>query len=147
MTPALYQDISHVAVLIRGPPQIVTLTMNSEKDLVQMPLVTRLRTPASKLIRIRLSKLLAPLADGFVRDQHTTDKQQLFDIAIAEAEAVIQPDPMVNDFGGKTMVFVALRGRWRGMLCYLDVCCMVTHLPCFTAVSMPDWSRVGSQTS
>src|SRR5262245_56054506 len=79
-----------------------------------MPLVTRLRTSASELIRIRLSKLLAPLADGFVGYQHTTDKQQLFDIAIAEAEAVIQPDPMVNDFGGKTMVFVTLRGRWRG---------------------------------
>ena len=65
------------------------------------------------MIRIGWPKLPAPLADGFVGDQHATDKEELFDVPIAEAEAVVKPHPMANDLGGKPMVFVALQGGWR----------------------------------
>lgn len=37
--PALHENIQDVAVLIHRPPQIVTFAVNSEKDLIQMPLV------------------------------------------------------------------------------------------------------------
>jgi hypothetical protein len=88
--------------------------MDAEEHLIQVPLVTRSRAPATELIRIGLPKLLAPLPDGLVGDQHATDKEEFFDIPIAEAEAVIEPDPMANNLGGKTMVVVALRGDGRG---------------------------------
>jgi hypothetical protein len=57
-----------------------------------------------------LPTLPAPLADGFVGYQHATNKEELFDVPIAEAEAVIEPDPMAHDLGGKPMVLVALWG-------------------------------------
>ncbi len=38
--PALHKDIEDMAVLIDSPPEIVPLTTNSEKDLIQMPLIT-----------------------------------------------------------------------------------------------------------
>jgi hypothetical protein len=64
-------------------------------------------------MRIGLPKLLAPLADGFVGDQHAPDKEELFNLPIAKAEAVREPDAMADTLGGKPMVFVALRGGWR----------------------------------
>jgi hypothetical protein len=61
-------------------------------------------------MRIGLPALPAPLADGFGGYQHATDKEALFDVPIAEAEAGVQPYTMAHDLGGKLMVFVALRG-------------------------------------
>jgi hypothetical protein len=70
------------------PPEIVLRTMNGEKHLIQMPFIAWLRAPAPKLIGIQLSEFQTPLADSFVCDNDPTSEQQLFDITIAEAEAV-----------------------------------------------------------
>jgi hypothetical protein len=43
---ALYQNIEHGTLLIDGPPEVVPLPMNREKDLIQMPLVAWPRTTA-----------------------------------------------------------------------------------------------------
>jgi hypothetical protein len=46
------------------------------------------------------------LADGFVGDDDCTGKQQLFDITVAQAEAVIQPNTVADDLGRETVVFI-----------------------------------------
>ena len=66
VAPALHQDIEDLAILIDHPPEIVPLTTNREKDLVQMPLITALRAAVPKLIRIWLAELPTPLADRFI---------------------------------------------------------------------------------
>jgi len=45
----LHQDIEDMAVLIDRPPEIVPLTTNREKDLIQMPLITSLGSCTSSL--------------------------------------------------------------------------------------------------
>src|SRR5215470_14176561 len=40
----LHQDVEHVIVLIHGAPQVMTLPVHRQKDLVQVPLVPWLRT-------------------------------------------------------------------------------------------------------
>jgi hypothetical protein len=110
--PVLPQDIEPVAVLIHGPPQIVTCAMNGEEDLIEVPLVARLGAPAPELIGIRLPELPAPLPDRFVGDDDSTGEQQLFDIAVAEAEAIVQPDAMADALGREAVVFV--RVGWCG---------------------------------
>jgi hypothetical protein len=72
----------------------------------QVPLVARPRPAASELMGIRLSEFPAPLPDRLVGDDDSTGEQQLFDIAVAEAEAVVQPDAVADDLGRKTVVFV-----------------------------------------
>jgi hypothetical protein len=84
--PTLHEDIEHLAVLIYGPPPIVTFAMNGEEDLIEMPRVARLGAPATELIGIRLPELPAPLPDRFIGDDDSTSEQQLFDIAVAEAK-------------------------------------------------------------
>src|SRR5262245_54608817 len=72
----LHQDIEHMAVLIDGPPQIIALTIDRQKHLIQMPLVARLRPSTPQPIGIVLPELQTPLADGFIGDVDAACKQQ-----------------------------------------------------------------------
>jgi hypothetical protein len=40
ITMRLDQDVDHVAILIHGPPQILLLAVDSNEDLIQVPVVT-----------------------------------------------------------------------------------------------------------
>src|SRR6266851_1843209 len=88
---ALDENIQDVAVLINGAPEIVTLLVDRDEYLVQVPLVARPGTPTPELIRVLLAELATPCAHGFVRHDHPPDEQELFHVAMAETEAEIQP--------------------------------------------------------
>jgi hypothetical protein len=57
VSPALHQDIQHVAILIDCPPQILRLTVDFEKHFVQKPLVSGSCSSTSELIGVRLAEL------------------------------------------------------------------------------------------
>jgi hypothetical protein len=98
--------------LIDRPPQIVPFAVDTDKGFIEVPLISRLRPPAPELIGILLPKLAAPLADGFVGHHDSAGKEQLFDIAItqAQAEAEVQSDTMADDLGREAVVLVAVDG-------------------------------------
>src|SRR4051812_41364095 len=54
VAPALHQDIQHGAMLINSSPQVSRFALDGEKHLVQVPLISRLRTSAFELIGILL---------------------------------------------------------------------------------------------
>jgi hypothetical protein len=108
---ALHEDIEDSAVLIHGPPQIVTFLVDREKHLIYMPLVAWPRTPTTELIGIRLPELPTPFADGFVRHDDPTNEQEFFHIPVAERKAEIEPDGMVDNLTGEAMMFVGSRRR------------------------------------
>src|SRR5262245_47200195 len=60
-----------------------------------------------QLIGVVLPKLQTPLADGFMGDVDPAFEQQFLHIAIAQGEAVVEPDPMADDLAGKAVVLVA----------------------------------------
>jgi hypothetical protein len=95
-----------MAVLVDGPPEILTLTVDGSKHLIHVPRVTRPGAPATELIGIRLPELPAPLPDGFVGHDDSAGEQQLFDVAIAETEAEIEPDRVANNLRRETMLLV-----------------------------------------
>jgi hypothetical protein len=86
----------------------VALTIDRQKDLIEMPFIARLWSTAPQLIGLGLAKFPTPLADGLIGHDDATDKEQLFDIAVTEAEPVIQPDPMADDLPGEAVVLVAV---------------------------------------
>src|SRR5262249_33683356 len=59
--PAFPQDIRDFPVLIARPPQIVMLALDSQKHLLQVPLVTRPGTAVPQLVSVLLAKFTAPL--------------------------------------------------------------------------------------
>ena len=95
-----------MAVLIDGTPEIMPCPINSEKHLVQVPLIARPGTPMPELIRIGLAELAAPLPNGLIRHDDATGEQELFHVAVAETEPEIEPDAMADDVRWKSVILV-----------------------------------------
>jgi hypothetical protein len=106
VSTALDENLQDVAILIDRPPQVVPFAADGQKHLIQVPLVARPGPAASELMGIRLSEFPAPLPDRLVGDDDSAGEQQLFNVSVAEAEAVVQPDAMADDLGRNPMVCV-----------------------------------------
>jgi hypothetical protein len=110
VTPALHQDVEHGPVLVDGAPEIAPFSVNREEHFVQVPCVTWSGVLAPKLVSILLAKFPTPFPNRFVRDDDATNKEQLFNILVTEAEAEVQPDAMADDLGREAVVLVAVDG-------------------------------------
>jgi hypothetical protein len=112
VSPALHQDIKHVAVLIHRPPEIMVLTLNGEKHPIQMPLVPRPGAAATELIRILLSILPALIAHGFVGQHNAPFSHHLFDIAVIQTEPKVEPDAVADDLRWEPMALIRVSCAW-----------------------------------
>ncbi len=110
VSSTLHQNIQHVPVLIHCPPQVVALAPDGKHKLVEGPLVPRPRTTATQLVGIRLTKLAAPFTDSFIGDEHASGKEQFLNIAGTQTESEVEPHGVADDFPGKVMVLIGLRG-------------------------------------
>src|SRR5262245_10686820 len=110
--PALHQDIQHVPLLLNCPPQIVMFALDGQKHLIEVPFIAEPGTAATELIRILLAELAAPFADRLIGHYDSTFKQQLFDIAEAEAKPKVQPHRVADDFRRKAVVLIVVGGWW-----------------------------------
>ena len=52
--------------------------------------------------------MLSPLADRFVGYGDATFEHEFLYVAVAQGEAIGEPDPVTDDFAGKAVVFVTL---------------------------------------
>ena len=86
--------------------------MDRQKDLIEVPRVAWSGTPATSLVGLGLPELPAPLPNRFVGHGNTACKQQLFHIAIAEAEPEIEPDRVADNLCGEAMILVWV--GWHG---------------------------------
>jgi hypothetical protein len=55
-------------------------------------------------------KLLTPLPNRFIRDGDPTFGEEFFDFTKAEAEPMVEPNGMTDNFRGETMTLIA--GCW-----------------------------------
>src|SRR5262245_53054387 len=84
----------------------MAFAIDRQKDFIEMPFVASLRPSAPGPMRVILPKLATPFADRFVGDMDTTFKQQLLHVAVAQGEAIVEPDPVTDDIAGKAVVLV-----------------------------------------
>ena len=105
---ALHENIEHSPVLSHGPPEIMPFAVDGEEDFIQMPRISRPRTPASELIGIGLAEFPTPFTDGLIGDDDAAREQEFFHIAVAEAEAERQPHRMADDPSWESVVLVAV---------------------------------------
>jgi len=61
------QDVDHVAVLIHGTPQILPLALDSNEDLVQVPVVAEPTLTPLQFPRIVRTELQTPAPDRLIR--------------------------------------------------------------------------------
>jgi hypothetical protein len=114
-----------MTILIDRPPQVVACTIDGQKHLIEVPFVTRSGPAATQLIGILPAKLAISRADRFIGDDDPTGEQQLFDIALDEAEMEVQPDAIAENLGREAVVLVTV-GGW-----------------CAHATSLAHWADAG----
>ena len=104
VTPALNQHVEHLAFMIDGTPEIHPLAGDPHHHLVQMPSVARPRATPTQPSRDRGTEFQHPAPHRLVGDFEPSFGQQFLDIAVAQGEAEIQPNRVLDDLGRK---------RWR----------------------------------
>jgi hypothetical protein len=88
-------------VLINRTPQIVQHAPDADEHLIKVPSVTGLRPSAAQPSGEVGTELLAPVPNAFVGHPYATLGQDQLNVTQAEAEDVIQPDGVADDFGRK----------------------------------------------
>jgi hypothetical protein len=58
-------------------------------------------------LRVREAESLAPLPDGFVRDRDAAMREEVFGVAEAQGEAVVEPHGVADDGGRESVARVA----------------------------------------
>ena len=104
----LDEDVDQVAVLIDRTPEILPLAVDRNEDLVQVPRVSEAALSSFEIPRVIRTEFQTPLPDGFVRNDDPALREQVFDIAKAQAEPIIVPDGVTDYFGRESMSAVAV---------------------------------------
>ena len=98
-------------MLINGSPEIVQFASDANEHFIQKPFVSGLRPPPLQGLGIGAPEAQAPFTDRLVADHDSSRGQDQFDFPQAQAEAVIQPDGLIDDLGRKAEAAVGI--GWR----------------------------------
>ncbi len=80
--------------------------LDVDEHLVQVQPIPQPWPAAAQACGEGLAEFSAPAPDGLIRDDNAPLSQKLLGLAQAEAEHVIQPDSVTNDFGGEPVAVV-----------------------------------------
>jgi hypothetical protein len=108
ISPGLQKNINHLTILINGPPKIALLAVYLHEDFVDVEGVTESSVPLLQSTCVFGSELDAPEADRFPSDYDPTLSQEIFDIPVAQVEAIVEPDSVGNDTRRESVAFVGI---------------------------------------
>src|SRR6266404_3268844 len=107
----LDEDLEDLALVVDSTPQIHPLAGDPHHHLVEMPAVARPRATLAQPSCDRGTEFQHPAPDRLVGDVKPSFSQQFLDIAVAQGEAVIEPDRVLDDLGPEAMTAVAERSH------------------------------------
>ena len=87
----LHEDVQDVTVLVYRAPQILLATLDRDEHLVEMPCVSHPTASAPQPPRVDRTEPLAPLPNRLVGDRHASLREEIFSIAEADAESIVEP--------------------------------------------------------
>jgi hypothetical protein len=76
---------------------------NRHKEFVQVPRVADWPGTMPEPPCVRKAEGRAPMPDGFVRDSDASVRKEVFDVAEAQREAIVQPDRVGDDRYGESV--------------------------------------------
>ena len=102
VTSLLHQNIKCVAVSINSTPQPKSFTTDLDNHLIKRPLVCRTGAVTLNAGSEKTAKTSDPIANRFTTDDHTTLRQQVFNVCTTERKTMISPNSVSDDVTGKT---------------------------------------------
>ena len=99
----LKQYVDDFTILVHGPAQVPLLASYPDKNFVQEEAVTVAAVSAPQSMCVPGSELVAPEADRLVGDEDPLPSQEVLDVSMAEVEAVVEPDGVLNDLRRKSV--------------------------------------------
>ena len=84
------------------------LPVDGQKDLIQVPLVVRSRTPVTQPIGIGLPEFPTPVPYRFIAQGDAAFSHYGFNIAVGQAKAEVQPDTMADGLYREPMTLVGI---------------------------------------
>lgn len=107
----LDQHIQNLTFTIDLSPEIDEASIDLQIDFVEMPCSVRLRPAFEKICRDHGSKKIEPATHGFMGDHDPAFRQQILDVAEAQAESDINANRTLNDHGREAVAGVARFGH------------------------------------
>ena len=104
-----HEDVQDVTVLVDRAPQILLATLDRDEPLVERSGVSHPTAAAPPPPRVDRTEPLAPLPNRLVGDRHASLREEIFDIAEAEAEPMVEPDRVADDVGRESISVIAGR--------------------------------------
>jgi hypothetical protein len=98
--------INNLTILVNRSPQIMLLTVDLHEDFVNVEGVAIAPVLWFQSTGINGSELDAPQADRFSADCNASFSEEIFDIAVAEAESVVEPNGIGNDVRWESVSFI-----------------------------------------
>jgi hypothetical protein len=86
-------------MLIDRAPEVMQLAPDADEHLVHVPLIARTGPAALQFVGEHPTEAQAPIADAFVADHDAAGGEDQLNVAQAQAEAVIQPDRVLDHLG------------------------------------------------
>src|SRR6266436_300444 len=108
---ALDQHVEDLALVVDGTPQIHPLAGDPHHHLVKVPAVARSMATLAPPSRDRGTEFPHPAPHACVGDVEPSFGQQLLNIAVAQGEAEIEPDRVLDDLGWEAVAAVAERSH------------------------------------
>ena len=105
----LDEDIDDVAILVHRTPEILPLTLDGYKHLVQVPRIAEATLPSLQPASVFWTELDAPKSDRFIRDGDPPLGKEVLDISKAQTKAMVEPNGVADDLRWKSISAVARR--------------------------------------
>src|SRR2546427_10453371 len=107
VAPWLNEDVDHVAVLVDGPPEIVLATLDIHEQFVQVPGVAQASLPVPQDTGVLRTEPPTPLPNRLVGYGDAPLSEEIFGIAEAQTEPVVEPDGVTDDLRRESVAVVA----------------------------------------
>src|ERR1700693_2868899 len=106
VSPWLNEDVQDLAFAVHGAPDVQLSAVDGDEHFVEMPPPVRPRPSSSQLVRNDPAELQSPAADRLVGHIDATLGKHILDVAVAQSEAEIEPDGLLDDDARKAAAAV-----------------------------------------
>jgi hypothetical protein len=92
--------------VIDGTPKVHPLAGDPHHHLVQMPVIAGPRASPAQLLGDHRPKLQHPTSHRLIRQVEPALGEQLLDVAVAQGEAEIEPNRVLDDLGREAVAAI-----------------------------------------